>query len=67
VKEKRTILKKMYEHHIIAFKEHIRVFLLDLACKKNVLCAVGEACLVQSPTAPNEQSLALPWLITGQI
>jgi hypothetical protein len=27
----------MYEHHIIVFKEHIRVFLLDLACKKKCI------------------------------
>jgi hypothetical protein len=34
------------------------------------LCAVGEgayACLALSPSAPNEQNHALPWLITDRI
>jgi hypothetical protein len=43
VKEKEQSLKKVLdEHHKVAIAEHIRVFLLGLACKKNALCAVGE-------------------------
>jgi hypothetical protein len=35
---KREIFKKMlYEHHIIVIKEHIRDFLLGLACKKKCI------------------------------
>ncbi len=35
---KRTNFKKLlYEHHIVAIKEHIRVFLLGLACKKKCI------------------------------
>jgi hypothetical protein len=34
----RTILKKiLYEHHIVAIKEHVRVFLLGLARKKKCI------------------------------
>jgi hypothetical protein len=41
--EKRAILKKFInENHLDVIEEHIRVFLLSLACKKNALCAVGE-------------------------
>jgi hypothetical protein len=37
-KRKKTIFKKiLYEHHIVAIKEHIRVFLLGLAGKKKCI------------------------------
>jgi hypothetical protein len=43
VKEKSTSLKKILnEHYIVAIKEHIRVFLLGLACKKKLRCAQQE-------------------------
>jgi hypothetical protein len=35
---KRTIFKKiLYEYHIVAIREHIRVCLLGLACKKKCI------------------------------
>jgi hypothetical protein len=35
---KRTIFKKiLFEHHIVAIKEHIRVLLLGLAYQKNCI------------------------------
>jgi hypothetical protein len=33
-----TIFKKIFnEHHIVAIEEHIRIFLLGLACKKKCI------------------------------
>jgi hypothetical protein len=35
---KKTIFKKiLYEHHTVAFREYIRVYLLGLACKKKFI------------------------------
>jgi hypothetical protein len=38
---KRTIIKIiLIDHHIVAIEEHVRVFLLGLACKKNcIVCS----------------------------
>ncbi len=44
----------------------VRIMIL----RKNVLCAVGDgeyACLAHSPTTPNEQNCALPWLTIGKL
>jgi hypothetical protein len=34
---KRSLKKILYEHHIVAIKEHFRAFLLGLACKKKCI------------------------------
>jgi hypothetical protein len=47
-KKKDNLLKNTFEHHVVAIKEHFRVFLLGLACKKKCIVRVGEgakACL----------------------
>jgi hypothetical protein len=37
---KRAIFKNILnEHHTVAIEEHLRVFLLGLACKKKMHCA----------------------------
>jgi hypothetical protein len=68
---KRAIFKKILnEHHIVAIEEHIRVFLLGIACKKKCIVRCRRrhiACLAHSPTSENEQNRALSLLITGQI